>query len=226
MAARSYVMKIFGRAPVKRIQQHMEKVVLCVSELETFLKAAVEGDWQRAREIQGSIGALENEADEIKRDIRLHLPKGVFMPVSRVDLLEMLRLQDMVANKTKDIAGLMLGREMEVPASISDDMIEYANRAIEAARQACTAINELDELFESGFRGAEVKLVASMIKRLDEIEKQNDEQQVKLRASLFAIEDDLNPVKVVFLYRIIDWIGDIADLSQRVGSRLEYLLAR
>jgi predicted phosphate transport protein (TIGR00153 family) len=226
MAARSYVMKIFGRAPVKRIQQHMEKVVLCVCELDAFLKAAVEGDWQRAREIQVSIGALENEADDIKRDIRLHLPKGVFMPVSRVDLLEMLRLQDMVANKTKDIAGLMLGREMEVPASISDDMIEYASRAIEAARQACTAINELDELFESGFRGAEVRLVESMIKRLDEIEKQNDQQQVKLRASLFAIEDDLNPVKVVFLYRIIDWIGDIADLSQRVGSRLEYLLAR
>jgi predicted phosphate transport protein (TIGR00153 family) len=148
------------------------------------------------------------------------------MPVSRVDLLEMLRLQDMVANKAKDIAGLMLGREMEVPASISDDMIEYASRAIEAARQACTAINELDELFESGFRGAEVRLVESMIKRLDEIEKQNDQQQIKLRASLFAIEDDLNPVKVVFLYRIIDWIGDIADLSQRVGSRLEYLLAR
>jgi len=226
MAARSYVMKIFGRTPVRRIQQHMAKVVLCVAELEPFLQAAVAGEWDRAQEIQGAIGNLENEADEIKRDIRLHLPKGVFMPVSRVDLLEMLRLQDMVANKSKDIAGLMLGRKMEVPASISDDMIEYANRAIEAARQACTAINELDELFESGFRGAEVALVASMIKRLDEIEKQNDEQQVKLRASLFAIEENLNPVKVVFLYRIIDWVGDIADLSQRVGSRLEYLLAR
>ena len=226
MVARSYVMKIFGRAPVRRIQQHMEKVVECVAELEPFLKAAVAGDWQRARQIQGRISALENEADDIKRDIRLHLPKGVFMPVSRVDLLEMLRLQDKVANKAKDVAGLMLGREMEVPASIADDMIEYANRAIDATRQARIAINELDELFESGFRGAEVELIESMIKRLDEIEKQNDEQQVKLRASLFEIEDGLSPVKVVFLYRIIDWIGDVADLAQRVGSRLEYLLAR
>ncbi|MDH3450849.1 MAG: TIGR00153 family protein [Gammaproteobacteria bacterium] len=226
MTARSYVTKIFGKAPVRPIQQHMEKVVLCVCELEPFFKAVVEGDWSRAREIQHAIGSLENEADEIKRDIRLHLPKSVFMPVSRVDLLEMLRIQDMVANKAKDIAGLMVGREMEMPASIADDMIEYASRSIEATRQAGTAINELDELFESGFRGAEVKLVESMIRRLDEIEKHNDQQQVKLRTSLFAIEDDLNPVKVVFLYLVIDWVGHIADLAQRVGSRLEYLLAR
>jgi predicted phosphate transport protein (TIGR00153 family) len=226
MKTTSYLSKIFGKAPVRPIQLHMEKVVLCVSELEAFFEVAAKRDWQKAREIQGKIGALENDADEIKRDIRLHLPKGLFMPVSRVDLLEMLRIQDQVANKAKDIAGLMLGREIEVPASISDDMIEYVRRSIQATRQACTAINELDELFETGFRGAEVELVASMIKRLDEIEKQNDQQQVKLRTSLFAIEDDLNPVKVIFLYRIIDWVGEIADLAQRVGSRLEYLLAR
>ena len=226
MTAMNYLSRIFGTAPVRPIQLHMEKVVLCVAELEPFFEAAAAREWDTAREIQVQIGGLENEADEIKRDIRLHLPKGIFMPVSRVDLLEMLRIQDQVANKAKDIAGLMLGRQMEVPASISDDMIEYVRRSIQAARQACTAINELDELFETGFRGAEVELVGSMIKRLDEIEKLNDQQQVKLRSSLFVIEDDLNPVKVIFLYRIIDWVGEIADLAQRVGSRLEYLLAR
>ncbi len=226
MATGGYLSRIFSRSPVKPMQHHMDKVVDCVSELQSFFKAVVDGDWERALEIQRIIGILENEADQIKRDIRLHLPKGIFMPVSRIDLLEMLRIQDKVANKAKDIAGLMLGRKMEIPPEISDQMVEFINRSVEATRQARTAINELDELFETGFRGAEVDLVESMIKRLDAIEKQNDEQQVKLRASLYPLEEKLNPIQTMFLYKIIDWIGEIADLAQRVGSRLEYLLAR
>jgi uncharacterized protein Yka (UPF0111/DUF47 family) len=31
---------------------------------------------------------------------------------------------------------------------------------------------------------------------------------------------------VMFMYNIIDWIGELADCAQRVGSRLQILLAR
>ena len=65
-----------------------------------------------------------------------------------------------------------------------------------------------------------------MIKTLDEIEGDTDDIEVRVRAELFAIERELNPVDVMFLYRIIDWIGDLGNLSQRVGSRLELMLAR
>ena len=79
---------------------------------------------------------------------------------------------------------------------------------------------------ETGFRGKEVELVESMIKTLDKIESDTDKIQVRVRNELFAIESELSPVEVMFLYRIIDWIGDLGDLSQRVGSRLELMLAR
>ena len=65
-----------------------------------------------------------------------------------------------------------------------------------------------------------------MINQLDEIEDDTDAMQIKLRSDLLAIENDLNPVDVMFLYQIIEWIGDLADLAERVGSRLEILLAR
>ena len=50
--------------------------------------------------------------------------------------------------------------------------------------------------------------------------------QIKLRHSLHGIEQGLNPVDVVFLYNVIDWVGDLADLAERVGDRLELMLAR
>jgi predicted phosphate transport protein (TIGR00153 family) len=65
-----------------------------------------------------------------------------------------------------------------------------------------------------------------MINQLDEIENDTDAMQITLRKDLLALEGDLNPVDVMFLYQIIEWIGDLADLAERVGARLEILLAR
>ena len=65
-----------------------------------------------------------------------------------------------------------------------------------------------------------------MIRKLDVIEADTDDIQVRIRASLFAIEKELPPIDVMFTYKIIEWIGDVADISQRVGSRLQLLLAR
>lgn len=208
------------------MQRHMSKVAECVEELKLFFEAVLKRDWPKAETIQSSIAKLENDADDIKKEIRLQMPKGIFMPMSRVDLLEMLRIQDLVANKAKDVAGLMLGRHMDIPESLGRKFIQYLARCVDATEQARRAINELDELVETGFRGTEVELVQSMIKELDAIEKDSDNLQVELRSGLFTMEDSLPPIQVMFLYQVIDWIGEIADLSQRVGSRLEYLLAR
>lgn len=224
--ARTTISSLFGNSPVKPLQHHMASVQDCISELVPFFEAALEHDWKAAKEQQKKISKLENAADKLKRDLRMQLPRSLFMPVSRRDLLEVLTMQDKIANKAKDIAGLITGRKMEFPETVNEQLIAFVARAIDASAQAQKAINELDELVETGFGGREVKLVQSMIKELDSIESDNDKLERKIRASLFKLEDDLPPVQVMFLYRVIDWIGELADLSQRVGSRLELLLAR
>lgn len=224
--ARTTISSLFGSSPVRPLQQHMESVQECVVVLVPFFKAALKGDWTEAKKQQKLISKLERQADKLKRNLRLHLPKSLFMPVSRRDLLEVLRMQDNVANKAKDIAGLITGRKMSFPETVSSKMLDFVNRCIDASKQAQKAINELDELVETGFGGSEIKLVQEMITTLDEIESDTDRIQIKIRAELFKLEKDLPPVDVMFMYKVLDWIGDLGDLSQRVGSRLELLLAR
>ena len=65
-----------------------------------------------------------------------------------------------------------------------------------------------------------------MISDLDAIEKDTDTLQIELRAKMFKIENDMPPINAMFMYKIIEWIGDLGDLAQRVGSRLQLLLAR
>jgi len=220
------ISNMFGTSPVRPLQKHMESVQVCISQLMPFFDAVLAEDWDEARKQQTEISRLENEADDLKRELRLNMPNSLFMAVSRRDLLEVLTMQDKIANKAKDIAGLITGREMTFPEDFGPLLKDFIERSIDASAQAQKAINELDELVETGFRGNEGQLVDAMIQKLDEIESDTDKIQVKIRTALFAIEKDLNPVEVMFLYRIIDWIGDLGDLSQRVGSRLELMLAR
>lgn len=225
MSPKSYIFSMFGSSPVRPMQQHMAKVQACANELIPFFEAALAGDWEKAAAAQKNISELEGAADALKRELRHNLPSNLMMAMSRRDLLETLTMQDRIANKAKDIAGLMLGRRMSFPPEIAPLMLDFVKRCIDASAQAQTAINELDELVETGFRGREVELVESMITRLDEIEGDTDTMQVAVRSKLFAMEKELPPVDVMFIYRVFEWIGDLADLAQRVGSRLEIMLA-
>ena len=226
MAVSNYMSGIFGNSPIKPMQVHMEKVHECVALLVPFFEAVVAEDWKKVEKKQQKISEKETQADVLKKELRLNLPKGLFMQVSRRDLLEILTIQDSVANKAKDVAGIILGRKMILPKKIANDYLKFAQRCVDASEQAKATINELDELVETGFRGTEVKLVQTMIKKLDKIEADTDKIQRKIRLKLFEIENDMPPLEAMFLYKVIEATGDVADQAQRVGSRLQLLLAR
>ncbi len=217
---------LFGRSPIKPMQEHMALAVNAAAELTCFFEAVTGDDWPRASEIQQRVVQFEHQADEIKKQLRLHLPKSLFLPVPRTDLLELLTMQDRIPNRAKDIAGIIMGRRMTIPTSMKEQMNEFVRASVAAAEQALIAINELDELLESGFSGRELAVVENMIKELDDLEEKTDHLEIGVRTSLFALEAQLPPVDVMFLYNIIDWVGDIANRAHDVGGRLQLLLAR
>ncbi len=224
--AGNIILDMFAKSPLEPLEQHIRLVAKCSNQLKPFFKACIENNWDKAEEIRKQISELEKDADQLKREIRLGLPKNIFMPVQRSDVLELITQQDKIANKAKDIAGRVIGRKLQIPNEISQAFIEFLNLCLDATEKAADAINELDELLETGFKGREVDLVEKMIHQLDEIEDGTDSMQIKLRHSLLSMEKNLDPVDVIFLYQIIEWVGDLADLAERVGARLEIMLAR
>lgn len=216
---------IFGSSPVRPLEKHIGISYRCAKQLRSFFAASVKGNWDKARAVRKEIERLEHAADDLKKEIRLSLPKSLFMPVPREDLLELLLVQDKIANRTKDVSGIVLGRKMQIPAAIAEQFLEFVDRNVDAAKQARKSVRELDELFTTGFRGAEVALVQGMIEELDRIETDTDDKQAALRSSLFAIEDTLNPIDAIFMYQVIELTGEIADMAERVGRRLELLLS-
>ena len=109
---------IFGSSPVKPLEKHINIVYRCAKQLHGFFVASIDGDWNKAMTFRDEIARLENSADDVKKQIRLSLPKSLFMPVPREDLLELLLVQDKIANRTKDVSGLVIGRKLQIVTSM------------------------------------------------------------------------------------------------------------
>lgn len=222
----SYLSGIFGASPIRPLTEHMNKVVDCADHLLPFVDAALADDASGRDRERNRIIELENDADTLKKDLRLHLPKSLFMPVDRRDLLDMLTMQDKVAGAARDVAGLIVGRQMHFPQTMRKPYRRLVERCIDACHKAQQAIRELDELLETGFGAKVIDEVNELLEELDDIEQDTDDRQAEINAILFKLEDDLPAIEVMFLYRVIDKTGAIADRAQRVGSRLQLMLAR
>tara|TARA_B110000914_G_scaffold179070_1_gene161022 strand:- start:231 stop:905 length:675 start_codon:yes stop_codon:yes gene_type:complete len=220
----SYISKIFGASPVAPIQDHMEICYKAAKELVRFFEYVNSDDWEKVRESREKIVRLENEADEAKKQIRMQLSQALFMPVARADLLDLVLVQDKIPNLARDVSGLVIGRQLAIPDVLQEQFLAFVSRNVDAAKGARKTIRELDELYETGFRGTEVDLVRRLIGELDQIENETDVLQAKLRQILFGIEKDLSPIDVMFLYKVIESIGDIGDMAERIGRRLELLM--
>jgi len=217
---------LFGQSPFKALQRHMRVVLDCMREVPPLFEAVAAGDQERVRTLKDKIFELENDADTIKNELRSNLPKSLFMPVDRRDLLEVLQMQDSIADTAQDVAGLLVERPMGLPEFLKEPLMTLAERCVDACEHSGKIIEELDELLATGFRGREATRVEEMVEELNRIEEETDQLGLELTRRLFQHEDELKPVSVMMWYQLIQWVGDLADYAEKVGDRLRLLIAR
>ena len=115
---------------------------------------------------------------------------------------------------------------MEIPEPMVESLLPFVEACVEVCHQAGRIIKQLDELLKIGFRGREVTHIDEMINQLNLNEDVTDDMGIALARLLFQHEDEMNPVSVIFWYRLLEWIGDLADYAEKVSNRLRLLIAR
>jgi predicted phosphate transport protein (TIGR00153 family) len=218
--------RLLRQSPFKPLQEHMRVVAKCMDEFMPLFEALFEKDQRRVKEIAEKIDKIESEADEIKNGLRLNLPKTLFLPVARRDLLVLISEQDSIADAVENIAGILIVREMKVPEAMRDLLMELIQATIDTFNKALKVIEELDELLEVGFRGKYSSIVTDMVVDLKQTEEITDDLAKDLNRILFSLEDQLKPVSVIFWYKLIKEIGEVANHSENVGDRILPFLSR
>jgi len=206
------------------MQEHMEVAVECARQVVPLIEAMAEGNSEGIKACRSDIDRIEHQADELKHQIRRHMPRRLLMAMERRDMLEILDCQDSIADVTQDIAELADQRQMFLPAPLIDPIRALAARVVAACEQGKKVVDELDELVETGFGEREIARVEEMISKLGDIESDTDDLLDRAARTLFSMEEELG-VATVFWHQLVLWIADLADYSERVGNRLRLLIA-
>ena len=127
-----YFTKLFSRAPFDLLEIHMEKVIACLVKLDEVLLSFKEGHLDQAGSFAESVSELEHEADLIKNDIRSMLPKSLLFSVDRSNFLEILSIQDDLADTAEEIANLLTIKSLTIPPSIQEPFDAYREKNMAA----------------------------------------------------------------------------------------------
>lgn len=213
-------------SPFKPIQEHMRVVFSCVCLIPPLFDAVYRQDREQVHEFAKQMDELESQADQLKATFRLNMPKTLFLPVDRKDLLSLIGDQDNIADTAEDIGKIFLFRDMAVPEDLKDLLDELLEGTMEISAAARQMIEQLDELLEVGFSGRELDKVNGMIAGVRRSEHNIDAIVHRIRRQLFTIEKTLDPVSAIFWYRIIDLVARISDQSENLADRLLLFLSR
>ena len=225
MAVKPALSDVLTNSPLAIMERHAEACLDCVKRLGPYFEAVQADQWGRAEQLQQEIARLEALADDIKMDVRKNLPRGLWMSVSRPDLLELVRVQDKMANETKDIAGLILGRQLMFPKKLEKSLFKFVATVTDASAKAVEVVAATRELSRSAFSSRQVAAISTKCLLVEKIERRSDDLQSKLRAKLRIYEEDLSPIDAIFLYQLLSSIGEIADHAEKVSHRAQIIAA-
>lgn len=218
------IKSLFVRSPFSPLQSHMEKVAGCVGKAKALYDAYVAGDHERMNQLAEEISELEHAADLTKNEIRNNLRSGLFLAINRGDFLEILALQDTIADRCEDLAVLFTLKQLEPLPELKDDLRAFLDKNIEAVRHTHSIIREMDELVQSSFGGKEAEKVQTMVDEVAYMEHEADVLQRQLMKKLYSMDSNLPYSSFMLWINIMQVIAALSNVSEKLANRVRMLL--
>lgn len=216
---------IFAKSPFPYLREMAEKVQICADEVPKLFEAFFEGDYDQVLAIAENISHLEHEVDIVKTRIRDSMPKTLFLPVDRRDLLDVLASLDAIADCAEDVGILFTLRRMEPHEELIKPLKKLVRRVGKTVEKAVEIVDALEILADVGFTGPEADRVLALIDELNRLEHEADIVQDDLARTLFKIEDQIKPGSLMLWNKIFNKVGDMANSAEKMGNRLRLFLS-
>lgn len=216
------------KSPLVGLGEHAAKVQECIAALVETTEAFIAGDHDKTHELAMKVSALELAADEIKSNIRNHLPGNVRMPVDKALFLQALSSQDGILDQAEDAAIWMSMRPTKVNGPVGERLAQLMDKVAETIAAYGEAVSNLDDLVETGFVKRERDQEKELVHRVHQLEHETDVLGAELSRLLFQqeSEEEIGPMGTYHLMKLTLQISKIADYAENAGDRLRAMLSR
>ncbi|UCC47707.1 MAG: TIGR00153 family protein [Gemmatimonadota bacterium] len=220
------ILGLFAKSPFGLMVKHTALVQETVQLLRPLFDALLADDRERLAQIYEEICQKEHEADETKNQVRDHIPKSVFLPVNRSDILLYVKEQDGIADAVEDVAVILMMRDPKRIPVLEPKLIELVEQVNGTAELLFQAAGELMNLVAASFSGPEVNKVLDLVAEVHGEEAKSDRLQAEFSKLVFAREDEIDPISIFQWMHIVQVLGDVADHAENTGDVLRLMVAR
>ncbi|MFQ5913038.1 MAG: TIGR00153 family protein [Nitrospinota bacterium] len=220
------IVQLFGKSPFEPLYEHMKKTKECVELVSPLFEALYRGDNEEIQRISDRVSKLEHDADIIKNEIRDHLPRTLFMPVSRSDFFSVLSQQDAIPDSVEDLCVLLTLRPMTVPEELKEGLGDFLEKSLKVFYRTFEVVEQVERLLGSAFGGPDVEKIHARINEIGMLEWEADKAQFALVKHMFGMEDRVDPVSIFLWSKIFQELGELSNYSEKTADRLRALLSK
>jgi predicted phosphate transport protein (TIGR00153 family) len=220
---RLLISSLFYKSPFENLQKHADKVKECAHLFREAAVCHIGQECKRFDLLTEQVARLESEADDIKRNIRNHLPRGILMPVDKFQFFDYLREQDKVLDEVEEALFWLSFRPEGIPAELATNIHDLVEAVIPPIEKLSELVTLATEYFKGRSEEQRIRM-KSLIRDIRQHEKEADHLERELKFKIFtSIKDAL---VVYHLVRLVEHIGAIADHAQNASDRMRAMIAK
>lgn len=220
----SYFSKLFIKTPFVSLQSHMTKVVSCMNLLQEIMLGLKTMSLESLQDKAKKIVEFEYEADLIKNEIRKNLPRSVLFLVDRSQFLDLVTLQDNLADAAEDVANLITIKKLAIDDDHHDFLMALLKKNLEAFELVKELIFSLEQLVEASFGGKIAQKVKAKVDILALKEHEADLAKHNLLKTVFERGEKLSTPDFYLWMRLMDDIQGISHFSEKIAIRMGMML--
>ena len=212
-----------NHSPMDGLIEHYDKIAECIATIDESLECYVSGGVCREFEdLTRTIDEIENHADVIKRNIRNHLPKGLFMAVEKPLFLNYTKFQDNILDSAQDALHWLAMRKVAIPETIQKDLIYLLDAVARTtvllgpALKATIALVHGESLDRDGTKECYRKVRSER----ENVRKLKNDLQKKVYAMDIDFKD------IYQLLHFIDCLDDMGHNTENCADHLRAMIAR
>jgi predicted phosphate transport protein (TIGR00153 family) len=199
------------------VQQHLALTTGIVEDLENAITAAIKMDKKEMQRRIERVTSGEEEADRLRRNVMDDISKGELSPIDRVDLMDLVKRVDMVADWSRESTRVLGAIPMEhVPQSIKDEFIEMVKNVKGCTLSLQKCVNKMMEKPEDALQAA------------DEVEREEEKvDDIHEKARALLGKEELPQAGIAILVsQLFEALEMIADACEDACDQVRIIIVR
>ncbi len=124
-----------SRSPMDGLTEHYDKIAECIDLINDALECYItNGSCKDMEELAEAVSEVEHKADKIKRSIRNHLPRRLFMAVDKTLFLNYTNKQDNILDSAQDALNWLAMRKVEIPTIYQKNLVTITEGVQQSAK--------------------------------------------------------------------------------------------